>query len=184
MNTQTLRSSHGAAAGAVQLQRCGRTMGGQTRTDRNLAARDGARFHQLSVCPTTAVRHVAVLVPHHAQAAAPVARPLALVHAAVRPRVRPQTALLSGDEIALVAIAVGKDDLAAPVQLSVAPLTAGRLGAVRTKLDALSVRFELRVEFADEVAAVGQQQRAAGVGSTDCSRRRRDGKETKAERVS
>jgi hypothetical protein len=130
----------------------------QTRADPNFEARHGARFDQLSFLPAAAVCHFAIFVPHHAQAAALAVRPLALKHIAVHPRVRAQTDVLAGDEIALVAIAAGIHQLATSVHLSVAPLAAEQFGAVSAIPRALSVRQEIRVEIADEVAAVGHEQ--------------------------
>lgn len=92
----------------------------------------------------------------------------ALVHLAVRPRVSAQTAELAIDEVALIALTVGKNHLATAERLAVAPLTAGHLGSVRAKLDALTVLSKIRIELADVMAAVGQQQRATRIGGASC----------------
>ena len=57
---------------------------------------------------------------------------------------------------------------AAAVQLAIAPLSAGRLQAVRALPGSLTMRLMLRIQLADVAAAVGQQQ----VGAAICADQR------------
>lgn len=109
------------------------TSGRQQRVVYELVARHGAALGQSAILPATATDNSAVLESHAEslylvvaeradvdltvrgpnQLARPVAlavRPIALVHASVRPRVGAQTATLAADEAALV-VSFGKDQL-------------------------------------------------------------------------
>ena len=103
--------------------------------------------------------HLAIRRPFDSETIAFILFQFALEYAPVHPRVRAQTAPPPGDELALVLIAAGISPFSGSVLLSVAPLAASQLGSVHRKVDSLTMRLEIRVEPADEMAAVGQQQR-------------------------
>ena len=132
--------------------------------DGNLAARNGARFHQFVVRPSAASDHFARRGPLDAEAAEIAFFEFSLEHAASRPREPTQAAHLAFNEVSRVADTV-TNCCALAVQLSRAPLAAGRLRAVRRELDALTVLLMLRIQLADVAATAGQQQ----VGAVICA---------------
>ena len=129
------------------------------RAEGNFAARHCTRFYRLKVLPSTALDQLAVRVPEDSESADMVCSKFALVHSATRKREFAQTAVLAFSELALVAAVMTIGLLAAPVQLAIAPRTAGSLRAVRIILDAaIAVWLILRVERTHIAAAAGQEQ--------------------------